>query len=671
MTRTSATVSSLTLAVLVALATLTASAQEERRRPGAKAPRATEQPQSEPAPPPEQKKKPKAQAPVEAEAPARRRPGLATEATAPPPVAPAPVEAIAPEAPGRRRPGQPEFSKPTATGERLEPGTPVGERQQFEPNRRSGLKRVARPPIDAVYAKETSDDRWQLTRSLGLTNYSWLDPYHQNTLKGDRPVFGEWFFQLNVISDSIIEPRRLPTPRGPQGTNGPGRDDTIGDGKQVLLAENLAIGFDFYEGDTTFKPPEWELRFTPVLNWNRAIAHEDRALNIDPDRGTTRNDHQIGIQELFVDKHLRNASSRYDFDSLRIGIQPFNADFRGFLFRDQQLGARLFGNRDNNRWQYNVAYFRRIEKDTNSGLNDLGQKLRRDDIVVANLFRQDLPTPGFTSQAVLLYNRNREGDEEPYYDQNGFRQRPFSFGLEKARNYDVGYAGLNGDGHFGRINLTGSGYLAIGKEDRGVFVDRATDISAFMLAAEASMDFDWRRVRLSFLYASGDDDPFDDREHGFDAVFENPLFAGADTSFWIHQNVPLIGGGGVAISGRDGLLNSLRSSKDEGQSNFTNPGTILVGIGGDLDVLPTLRVSGNVNEILFADTEVVEVARQQAPISRNLGLDLSVATIWRPLFSQNIVIRVSGAALIPGRGYQQLFGSEVPYSVLVNLVFTY
>ncbi len=56
---------------------------------------------------------------------------------------------------------------------------------------------------------------------------------------------------------------------------------------------------------------------------------------------------------------------------MRVGIQPFQSDFRGFLFQDSQLGVRLFGNRDNNRWQYNLAWFRRLEKDTNSGLNDV------------------------------------------------------------------------------------------------------------------------------------------------------------------------------------------------------------------------------------------------------------------------------------------------------------
>src|SRR6185295_9419141 len=100
---------------------------------------------------------------------------------------------------------------------------------------------------------------------------------------------------------------------------------------------------------------------------------------------------------------------------------------------------------------------------------------------------------------------------------------------------------------------------------------------------------------------------FDDRDNGFDAVFENPQFAGADTSYWIRQAVPLIGGGRVALSGRNGVLNSLRSSKEEGQSNFTNPGIRLIGIGADLDILPELRVSANWNYLLFDTTEVLEV----------------------------------------------------------------
>ena len=92
-------------------------------------------------------------------------------------------------------------------------------------------------------------------------------------------------------------------------------------------------------------------------SWSRSQAVAPRSITF------------VGVQELFFDYHIRNTSDRYDFDSFRIGIQPFQADFRGFLFQDQQLGLRFFGTRDNNRFQYNVAAFWRLEKDTNSGLN--------------------------------------------------------------------------------------------------------------------------------------------------------------------------------------------------------------------------------------------------------------------------------------------------------------
>jgi hypothetical protein len=278
--------------------------------------------------------------------------------------------------------------------------------------------------------------------------------------------------------------------------------------------------------------------------------------------------------------------------------------------------------------------------------------------------------PGFTSQGTILYNRNRE-DDRTHYNENDLIERPASLGLERPRHYDVVYVGYNGDGHFGRLNVTGSLYGAFGKEKPGVFVQRDVDIRAGFAAFELSMDFDWIRPRVSFLYATADKNPFDDKATGFDAVFENPQFAGADTSYWIRQAVPLIGGGRVTLSGRNGVLNSLRSSKDEGQSNFTNPGTLLGGLGVDMDVLPSLRVSLNANTLYFVDTTVVEVARNQGNIDKHLGYDVSASLTWRPLTSQNIVLRASYATLLAGNGFKSLYPNEDPGYFLLNAVLTY
>jgi len=42
-------------------------------------------------------------------------------------------------------------------------------------------------------------------------------------------------------------------------------------------------------------------------------------------------------------KHLGDLSVNYDFWSVRVGIQGFQSDFRGFLFSDNNMGIRLFG----------------------------------------------------------------------------------------------------------------------------------------------------------------------------------------------------------------------------------------------------------------------------------------------------------------------------------------
>jgi hypothetical protein len=532
------------------------------------------------------------------------------------------------------------------------------------------------PPPSPLLPRETVPvpDRWRIVDQLGIVNQHVFDPYNPNTLKGDRPVFGEdWFFNLGVISDTLFEARKLPTPIGAQSSQNPQANDQFGRGRQSTFAQNLIVSLSLLKGSTTFKPPELEFRFVPVLNYNVSKVEEVRALRIDPRSGTRRTDHFAAIQEAFVDYEYNIASEYFDFDDIRVGIQPFISDFRGFLFQDQPVGIRFFGSRESNRWQYNLAWFRRIDKDTNSGLNDIGKPLRKDDVFVANLFRQDFLVPGFTLQGTVIHNINRE-TADAFLDNNGFQIRPAIFGDVRPHRYNVTYLGASGDGHFGRWNTTASLYYAAGRDDRNPFSQQPADISAFYGVGEVSRDFDWIRVRGTALYASGDKNPYDGKETGFDAILENPQIAGADTSFWIRQAVPLIGGGGVALSGRNGVLASLRSSKDQGQSNFTNPGVALIGIGADFDISPRWRVIGNLNQLWFANTTVLSVLRNQGNIDRNLGTDISAAVQYRPLFTQNIVLNASAAALVAGKGLKQLYDADsgkTQYSILFNVLLTF
>lgn len=586
---------------------------------------------------------------------------------------------------GRRRPGVPQHELPDPV-EQVNPGA------------------LRSPPPEAFPADHIAiPDRWRLIETLGVVRERWWDPYNQNLLKGDRPICipteeeqqrrreagiarcrtprllgleeHDWFLVASAVSDTVLEPRTFPIPVGVQTTDRPGSIDVFGRNHSLVAAQTFIASVALIKGNTAYRPPDIEYRLTLAFNVNYVDVGERRILFVEPSRGTDRMDYALGVQEAFIDYHLRNVSDRFDFDSIRVGIQPFNFDFRGFLFQDQQLGVRLFGNRDNNRFQYNLAAIWRLEKDTNSGLNDLFQSPRQDWILHANLFRQDLPFVGLTSEVSLTYNMNRErGDIE--VDSNGFPVRPALFGDLRARDYDVLYVGYNADGRIGRINLSGSAYAALGQDRNNVFTSEPARIQSFFAAVEPSVDFDWIRVRGAALFASGDGDPHDDVQRGYDAIFENPIFAGADTSYWIRQTIPFAGGArAVSINGRNGILNSLRSSKEQGQSNFVNPGTILLGVGADFDITPQIRLSGNVNHLWFHRTEVIEALRMQGTVRRDIGWDVSAAAIWRPRMTQNIVFRASAAMLQSGTGFRDLFENlnrdRRYYSVLLNAILTY
>ena len=601
----------------------------------------------------------------------------------PPGEEPAPDDVHAGVLDGRRRPG---YNAPLPEEQtQTNPGAVRAPIPEAFPTDQIPLPDRWRIMTTLCPAKDAAEATYRLFPNLRHVCRSKLDPYHQNVLKGDKPLpkgkrpgflkGDDWFFSASLISDTVLEPRTFPIPVGVQTTARPQSLNVFGKDASFVFSQTFIANLGLTKGNTAFKPPEVEYRLALAFNINYADVPERRVLFVEPSKPTHRSDHFLGVQEAFIDYHIRNTSERYDFDSVRVGIQPFQADFRGFLFNDNQLGIRFFGNRDNNRVQYNLAAFWRLEKDTNSGLNTVVQTPRDDFLFVANVYRQDFLIPSLTSQFTLAYNLNREADDI-HIDDNGFPVRPALLGNLRGRDYDVFYLGYNADGRIGRINLTASAYAALGEDRNSIFTGEKADIRSFFGAAELSYDKDWMRFRLSGLYASGDSDPYDNTETGFDAVFENPIFAGADTSYWIRQTIPFAGGGrAIGVSGRNGILNSLRSSKEEGQSNFNNPGTMLLGAGADFDLTPELRLSTNANHLWFENTSTLQALRNEGSIPKDIGWDLSAAAIWRPKATQNIVFRLSGATLVSGDGLRDLFdnlgGNRNYYSVLGNVVLTY
>jgi len=517
---------------------------------------------------------------------------------------------------------------------------------------------------------EVMTDRWRIVPppyELDEHSRGKLDPYNQNIYKGDFPIRGkDTFLVLTGISDTLAESRTLPTPSGVSAVH-PSSLSFFGNDDQNVFAQNFIVTADAYRGDTTFQPIRERIRATLITNFTRVAVEENGIVKPDVRRGTRRTSEHVSLQELFYERKLRDLSPNYDFASIRIGEQPFNSDFRGFVFSDTNVGARLFGNYESNRWQYNLALFDRLEKDTNSGLNTMFD-FRGQQVLVANVYRQDFLVPGYTQQ-VSIHFMNDDGGL--HYDRNGILMRPAPVGDFRQHTVRAAYLGEAGLGHAGRFNIDQALYLVVGRDSHNPIAARSTEIRAGMAAAEVSIDRDWIRPRVGFFYATGDRKPRDGDARGFDSIFDAPNFAGGGFSFLNRMGIRLAGTGVVLID-RGSLIPSLRSGKEEGQPNYVNPGLRLVTAGVDLDLTPRVKTIFTINHAQFDAVEPLEAILFQGGIHRSLGTDISIGARVRPFLSNNWIVSGGVAGFVPGRGFKDIYEETgTLYHVFTNVTLQF
>jgi hypothetical protein len=484
---------------------------------------------------------------------------------------------------------------------------------------------------------------------------AWYDPYNQNVIKGDYPIYGQHLF-LNVTAEAETTQEYRQVPVGTSGfesTRDPFSEKFFGNPDQYFTTNFFKLSVDLFHGNAGFKPVDLQMRLTPVFNFNYLDANELAVVNPDVRRGTTREDNFLALQEYFIETKLADLSPNYDFMSLRVGNQPFMSDFRGFIFSDTNRGARLFGTRLSNRDQFNAVIYDNVEKDTNSGLNTFDD--RHQNVLIMNYYRQDFIFPGYTGQMSFHYNNDQPSFK---YDENNFLARPDPAGVYQPHRVESYYMGFAGQGHIGKINVSNAFYWVVGRDSRNPIAGKSQEINAKMAAVELSYDRDWIRFRSSFFYASGDSDANDHNAEGFDSILDNPNFAGGEFSYWQRQNLQLFG---VGLVQRQSLVPDLRSSKNQGQSNFVNPGLILFNLGMDFEITPKLRAITNANYLLFDRTEVLETFTFQDDISHRIGTDLSLGLEYRPLLNDNIVFEGGFASLIPSGGLRDLYGEYDPF----------
>jgi hypothetical protein len=548
-------------------------------------------------------------------------------------------------------------------------------------------------------------------------------PYKQSILKGDVPVIGQdIFLNLTASTQTEVEFRRVPTASGVSAAV-PGAYEFYGESEQIGIQNNIGFAMELFKGETAFKPVEWAIRLEPVFNVNYLDVRETGVVSPDPrgsiggndnrpppgngfvldprdidallngqvgpagsfraERHTERTKTFFALQQAFGELHLRDLSENYDFIALRAGLQPFNSDFRGFIFNDVNLGGRVFGNWANNRFQYNLAVFDMREKDSNSELNSLDD--RKQEVVVANFYWQDFVWKGYTAQWSVHANLDQGGI---HYDRNGNIVRPAPIGTVRDHDVNAYYLGWAGDGHIGRLNLSHAFYQVFGHDGFNGLAGRPTDINAHMAAVELSYDRDWIRYKGSLFYASGDGDAEDGSATGFDTIFDNPNFTGGPFSYWTRQGFNL-GGTLVNLKQRGSLVPNLRTSKTQGQANFVNPGVLIAGLGAEIEVTPKLRSFINANYIRLVETDTIKTALLTDKVDHEIGWDLSLGIQYRPLLTDNIIVSAGFGTLIPGRGFKDIYKTNtdpVPnfdrtdrrgrvddflYSALVAITLTY
>lgn len=496
-------------------------------------------------------------------------------------------------------------------------------------------------------------DKGARGRDIPFRRNRWFNPYDRNVLKGDYPIFGnDYFMILSAVSTIGVEIRRTPSGNNVSSAD-PNSNNFFGRPESLLLNQTIQFSFELFKGQTVFRPRSWAIKISPTFSIpNYVNARENGIINIDVRRGTNRTDYHASLEEAFADVKLFDTNDNYDSVSIRAGIQPFNADFRGFLFSDNNLGGRVFGAFSNNKSQFNVAWFRQLEKDTNSNLNTF--HTRNQSVYIANFFRQDFLTKGYTIQAVAALNDDR-GDI--HYDENGFLVRPALIGSARRHAVKAGYFGINGDGHIGWLNLSNSYYFAFGRDDFNPIAGRRTKIRARMAAVEASIDKNWLRYRASIFYASGDKNPTDDKAGGFDAIFDDPNFVGGQFSYWNRQGIRLLSTDVGLVQGNS-LLPSLRSSKTEGQANFVNPGIWIYNLGVDAEVTPAVKAVFNANYLRFDRTETLEYVLFQPRVRHEIGYDLSLGVVYRPLLINNMTFTFGGNIFLAGKGFHDVYTDQ-------------
>ncbi|HRK31889.1 MAG TPA: hypothetical protein PLD59_12490, partial [Tepidisphaeraceae bacterium] len=141
-------------------------------------------------------------------------------------------------------------------------------------------------------------------------------------------------------------------------------------------------------------------------------------------------------------------------------------------------------------------------------------------------------------------------------------------------------------------------------------------------------------------------------------------------TFFVRQQIPLVDTG-LNLFQRNSFLPDLRTSKEQGQANFVNPGLLVFNVGADIEVTPKTRVLLNASYIMLDNSDTLKVLLHDNKLGNSLGIDYSIGFQYRPFLNQNAIFTGGFSAFQPLGGYKDIFQTDMQYSIFLGMTWTY
>ncbi|MDX6271912.1 MAG: hypothetical protein QOD28_3135, partial [Acidobacteriota bacterium] len=145
-------------------------------------------------------------------------------------------------------------------------------------------------------------DKGARGRDIPFKRGKWYDPYNQNLLKGDFPIFGQSVFMiLSGVDTTTVELNRTPKPTDVSSQR-PGSAEFFGRPETFITNHLIQFSFEMFSGSTTFKPRNLAIKISPTISLQNYVnARERVVIYIDPRRGTIRTDTHVSLEEAFAE----------------------------------------------------------------------------------------------------------------------------------------------------------------------------------------------------------------------------------------------------------------------------------------------------------------------------------------------------------------------------------